>query len=208
MRKVLSEGNTQPRVALAAVADQPGSIAVGALAGLAGEITIADGEVWVARSRGGRAVVSGPALADRDHATLLTVAHVPQWTRITLADGASGAALAEAIAEAARSRGVDTSKPFPFIVEGQLTELEAHVIAGSCPIASPEGDSPWRFSLQEPMDGKLVGFYAEGMDGIMTHHGDATHAHVVFERDGKTVTGHADHAGVAPGATVRVPAGV
>lgn len=207
MREVLREGNTQPRIALTAVTARPGCIAVGALAGLGGEITIVHGNVWVARSRDGEASVSGPAPADGDRATLLTVAHVDEWVAVPIATVCGGADLATVIADAARRNGIDTSKPFPFIVEGELTELDAHVIAGSCPIANPNGDPPWRFSLSAPAEGKLVGFYAEGMDGIMTHHGDATHTHVILDRDGQTMTAHVDRVGVGDHAVVYVPAG-
>lgn len=207
MREVLQEGNTQPRISLVEVAQRPGAIGVGALAGLAGEVTVVDGNVWIARSRDGSAIISGPAVVSGDNATLLTVAHVDRWVEVPLPQGGGGAELAKSIAAAARGQGIDTSKPFPFVVDGQLTELEAHVIAGSCPIANPEGDAPWSFTLEKPTAGLLVGFYAEGQDGVMTHHGDKTHTHVVFDQDGRTVTAHADHAAVAPGAVVRVPAG-
>ena len=207
MREVLREGNTQPRISLVEVAQRPGAIGVGALAGLAGEVTVVDGNVWVARSRDGSAIISGPAVVPGDNATLLTVAYVDRWVEVPLPRGGGGAELAKSIAAAARGQGIDTSKPFPFVVDGQLTELEAHVIAGSCPIANPEGDAPWRFTLEKPTAGLLVGFYAEGQDGVMTHHGDKTHTNVVIDRDGRTVTAHADHAAVAPGAVVRVPAG-
>jgi acetolactate decarboxylase len=204
MREVLRNGQTQPRVRLADVAATPGAIAVGALAGLGGEVTMVEGEVWVARSTGDGAAVSGPECRGDDQATLLAVAHVDAWRSIPLQHGDS--ALGKRIGSTAAGAGVDTSRPFPFIVEGDLTSLEAHVIAGSCPIANPDGEEPWRFSVTTPTPGRLVGFYAEDSDGVMTHHGDVTHTHVVLKRNGRTITAHADHADVGPGAVLHLPA--
>ncbi len=48
MREVLREGNTQPRISLVEVAQRPGAIGVGALAGLGGEVTVVDANVWIA----------------------------------------------------------------------------------------------------------------------------------------------------------------
>ncbi len=205
MREVLREGNTQPRVSLQHIVAKPGAIAVGALAGLGGEITIVDGDVWVARSSGRGATVTGPDARDDDRATLLTASHVTAWDSVPLKRGAAGEALAADIAAAARAQGIDTSKPFPFVIDGDITELDAHVIAGSCPIANPEGEAPWKFSLQSPERGQLVGFYAEDSEGELTHHGSLTHTHVVLPRPDGILTAHADHAGVAAGAVLRLP---
>jgi acetolactate decarboxylase len=206
MRDVLRNGNTQARVNLSDVIATPGGVAVGALAGLGGEITIVDGEVWVARSTGSGAKMSGPDVQGGDCATLLTVSHVDAWVEVPLPQGGAGAGLATAIAAAAKRQGLDTAQPFPFVIEGELTELDAHVIAGSCPIANPDGEAPWKFSLSSPTTGRLVGFYAEDSEGVMTHHGSLTHTHVVLPRNGSMVTAHADHAAVAPGAMLRIPA--
>ncbi len=204
IRDVLRNGNTQARVRLVDVTAEPGAIAVGALAGLGGEVTIVNGDVWVARSTGDDADVSGPDGKSGDQATLLAVAHVNEWISVPLGEG--GGSFGERIGRAAAGAGVDTSKPFPFIVEGDITVLEAHVIAGSCPIANPDGEQPWRFEVSSPTRGQLVGFYAEDSEGVMTHHGDPTHTHVVMDRNGQTVTAHADRADVAAGAVLHLPA--
>ncbi len=204
MREVLRNGHTQPRIRLGDVTAKPGAIGVGALAGLAGEVTIVNGEVWVARSSGDGASVTGPDCRPDDYATLLAVAHVDAWTSVPLGD--AGGTLGARVGRAASGAGVDTSQPFPFIVEGDITELEAHVIAGSCPIANPDGELPWRFSVSSPTRGRLVGFYAEDSEGVMTHHGDLTHTHVIMDRHGERITAHADHVDVASGAVLHVPA--
>ena len=82
MREVLREGRTQSRVALEDVTSRSGAVAVGALAGLGGEITIVDGETWIARSVDGVPEVTGPGPESSDDATVLTASHVDDWIEI------------------------------------------------------------------------------------------------------------------------------
>ena len=61
------------------------------------------------------------------------------------------------------------------------------VIAGACPIANPDGPSPWRFAGPAE-ELSLFGFYVEGAAGVFTHHDRSSHLHAVA--DGRT--GHLD----------------
>ena len=53
--------------------------------------------------------------------------------------------------------------------------------------------------------GTLIGFYATGREGEMTHHGTRTHIHAVLVHKGRTITGHVERVSVAAGAALRVP---
>jgi acetolactate decarboxylase len=205
MREVLREGRTQPRIALQDVTRESGAIAVGALAGLGGEITIVNGETWVARSTGGGVEVTGPNTSLDDQATLLTASHVASWIDVPLPAGGEGRRLEEMVAEVATEHGIDATKPFPFIIDGQFIELDIHVIAGSCPIANPNGEPPWRYAASTPIEGLLVGFHARDQAGVMTHHGSNVHFHALIGDQDEIVTGHVDRVVVAPGAVLRLP---
>ena len=205
MREVLREGHTQPRIALRDVTGKPGAIAVGALAGLGGEITIVYGETWVARSIDGNANVTGPTTSPHDQATLLTASHVDSWIDIPLPDGATAAQLAKMVSDTASNHGLNSTNPFPFIIEGDFRELELHVIAGSCPIANPNGEQPWRYTSTTPIHGLLVGFHAQDQEGVMTHHSSNVHMHALIPGGDDTLTGHVDHVIVEPGGILRIP---
>jgi acetolactate decarboxylase len=209
MREALREGRSEPRIGVARVAADHHAVAVGALAGLAGEITIFDGQTWVTRKAAGGVESSGPAADASDQATLLTVASVESWITIDLPGAVPPDRLEGVVESCARERGLDTSKPFPFVVEGTLTGLDAHVIAGYCPESNPPPDrQPWRPALPAPpapTRATLVGFFAPNQEGVMTHHGTSLHMHAVFSLDGVTVTAHADSAALAPGARLRLP---
>ena len=59
------------------------------------------------------------------------------------------------------ARGFDLRTPTPIRVQIESGQIGIHVIAGSCPIANPEGPSPWRY--EGPVDrGELVGVFVVG----------------------------------------------
>lgn len=208
MREVMRDGHTEARVRPADAVARPHAVGVGALEGLAGEVTIVDGDVWVARVEDGDVRVTGPAPADGDRATLLTLAHVARWQSVTIDRDAEGGDVEAIIERAAGERGIDTSDPFPFIIEGAAEGVDLHVINGYCPIATDPATidaEPWRLSISTPTDMLVVGFFAPDAAGVMTHHGTSIHAHAVLSLDGETITGHVDRVDVAPGMTLRLP---
>ena len=200
MHEVLGEGHTQGRVQLRDAVRDSESIGVGALADLRGEVTILDGHSWIARGE--------PSAIEsvNEQATLLAVAHVPRWTQTSIASELSSDQLDSFIRQTARSEGIDTDNPFPFVIEGRL-DVVAHVASGACPHAGNASQPahverpPFQFTNEV---GWLVGFYAERGEGSLTHHGSRTHVHVLLKGD-QPRTGHVDSVTVAAGAVIRLP---
>lgn len=63
------------------------------------------------------------------------------------------------------------------------------------------------FELTIPRaDATLVGTYAAGAAGDVTHMGSDTHVHIIVEHEGRTLTGHAESIGVVAGSKLRIPA--
>ncbi len=208
MRQVMREGQTEPRIRLTDAVAVPHAYGVGALEGLTGEVTIVDGSVWVARVAHAGVDMSGPAPAAQDQATLLTLAHIARWESVPLTTTIEGAALESYIKAAARDMGIDTSKPFPFVIEGDAIRVDLHVINGYCPSAVDPATmdaQPWVWSSPAPGRAVIVGFYAPDAAGVMTHHGTAVHMHAVVDIDGRTVAGHVDEAAAGAGAVLRLP---
>jgi len=181
MREVLRQGKSEGRVALANIAT-PHTIGVGALEGLAGEVTIVDGRVLVASATIGNDDANGVPLVrdatDTDRAALLVLADVPAWKEIELGVCGSYEELERAIAAQLQLRQVDLTDPTPIRVRGIAQQVDFHVIAGSCPIADPAGPAPWRHSCRSETV-ELIGFYVEGAAGRLTHHTHSSHLHVV-----------------------------
>jgi hypothetical protein len=204
MREVLREGRRQGRVELAQALG-PSSVAVGALADLAGEITVDRGVLHLAEVVDAAVPDGARARAARpdEQAALLLCADVPAWSEHALPAAADLDALEEAVREAALRQSLDVRRPFPFRIEGRALRLELHVVDGSCPIAHPDGPPPWRY-LGLDVDAVWIGFHAQDAAGELTHHGRRTHTHALVE--GGATGGHVDDVRLASGARLFLPA--
>lgn len=197
MREVLRGGRTEARAALAEVA-QPGTYAVGALAGLDGEFVVDDGAAWVAVD--GPAAQAAPAGAQ---ATLLTAAVVTGFATRRFEAPTSLLDLENMLAGIAAARGTPKG-PLPFVVEGRGA-VQLHVVRGACPHGEPvPGKEPARVDLADvPL--RAIGFFVDGQEGVMTHMGTALHVHAfATPADGRRVLGHVDDVTFAAGAVLRV----
>ena len=205
LRSVLRDGETQGRVALTQAA-RPGTYGLGAIAGLHGELLVADGVVWVSCATAPDAVEPARPPIAGEQATLLALATVAEWETSELRDISDVTALERAVRAAAEAAGLDPTQPFPFVVDGTVTALDLHVLNGACPFASPAPPperAPYRSEL-ERTDVMLVGFHAEGMAGKLTHHGSSSHIHVLTGGS-PAVVGHVDDLQLLDGAQLRVP---
>jgi len=205
MRPVMRDGQTQARVQLCEVVKRPHAYGVGAVEGLDGEIVIDDGRCWVARVRGQSLAVDRAA---DSHATLLIVSHVPAWTTSIIERPLPAESVDGYVRGAAERAGVDTTKPFPFVIEGEFHDVTAHVVNGYCPMDRPpqsvkRDNQPFRIS-EKSIRGKLIGFYAPDSASRLTHHGTESHIHVLVET-APPLMGHVEQASVADGATLRLP---
>jgi len=203
LREALREGHTEGRVALAEAAD-PRTVGIGFLPELAGELTVDGGRAWLAEVTDAASpdglTVRGPRPGEQ--ATVLVLSRVDAWSEDRLEAVADFAELEELVRATARVRGFDVTRPFPFRVTGRAAELHLHVLDHSCPIAAPDGPPPWRHTgTDEPV--VLVGFYAEGSGGVLTHHGERSHVHALV--DGGRLAGHADGVRLEPGAVLFLP---
>lgn len=205
MRPVMREGQTQARVQLSEVIKRPHVYGVGAVEGLDGEIVIDNGRCWVARVIGPSLVVSP---APDSPATLLIVSHVPAWTPVFIDHPLLAESVDGYVRAAAERAGIDTTKPFPFVIEGEFADVLAHVVNGYCPKERPapsvERDhQPFQIS-RKSIRGKLIGFYAADSAGRLTHHGTETHIHLLVEPP-NALAGHVETISIASGATLRIP---
>lgn len=204
MQEVLGKGQTQGRVALADLR-QSGTYAVGAVAALAGEITIVDGQVWVAAAHDGTAHCKTLESGDATEATLLVAAQVPSWSHHSITADVPATEVDGYLRKIAAAAGLDITKPFPFVIEGRIADVQAHVVNGMCPMrATPTSEqAPVRLHFARPI-GTVVGIFAEGRGGVLTHHGASTHMHVVVPGD-TTHMGHVESVALVAGSTLLLP---
>jgi|GEM_PF-375108 len=207
LREVMHGGGQEAVVAVSEVA-RPHVWGVGALAGLRGEVTLVDGQVWLSRGdgRGGvRVERSAGGAAPAVGAALLTVATVERWQRVALTRDVEDGALDAEVERLARDAGLDVERPFPLVVEGELQSVHWHVLDPSRPPAGgAHGHAGAVSGVLPQVRGRLVGFFSRHHAGVFTHHDRATHLHLVTG-DG-AVMGHADRAGWRAGASLLLPA--
>ncbi|MFT7671436.1 MAG: alpha-acetolactate decarboxylase [Planctomycetota bacterium] len=203
LREVLREGETEGRVQLERVV-QKGTWGVGALEGLEGEITIIDGATSLAIVEGGE--LTHRELAESDEATLLVIANVEEWSEQILPEVQTLSDLEFVLEAAIRESDFHTSEgPVPLRIEGRFDYVAVHVMDHSCPIANPDGPPPWRWSGAQAT-GTIVGVYARGQGGVLTHHGQSVHLHAVLQTaDGQYLSGHLDEVALGAGVRLSLP---
>ncbi len=218
MHEAIGQQQHQGRVLLQEIVKTPGFFGVGALERLEGEITIVGGKItitgvdakgelqpWEAKSP--------DRSAGDQQATMLVGSYVKSWTEHPLEQAVEADNLDRFIGQTAEKAGLDSSQPFMFTLQGELTDLRFHVINGACPMHArlkkrelPENLRPYEGELGK-ISATLVGVFAKDAVGNLTHPGTSTHMHVLMTdpASGKVITGHVEQVGVRAGAVLRFP---
>ena len=209
LRAMLHEGKTDAAVSLSTVLPDPDLFALGALAGLAGEVTVLGGTAYLTYPQGTDQARTEMAASSDAGAALLVAARVPDWRTVRMSSGTSFAELDEAIAKLAESVGWGADARYPFLMEGEFEALRFHVIDGTRLPAGggAHGDhATASVQLERPRAAaRVLGFYSPRDEGIITHMGSRTHLHCVLEEP--LASGHVDHLVVPAGTAVRFPVG-
>lgn len=200
LREVLREGRSEGRVRVSDVTTRE-TVGIGLGVGLAEELVIIGGEFWSGRSEqaGAWSVQHGPT--SDSQATFLVAANVSQWRAIEIEHAVEGGDFERWLEDVGAKHGLGAT--WPFVIEGCLAELEAHVLRGACPLADPSSPAPTRPPWTSAA-GRLVGFFALGGDGRITHHGQRTHVHVIVDMP-EPFVGHVDAVRLPAGAVLHVP---
>ncbi len=200
-------GMTDAIVQLADVV-RPGVYGLGALAGLAGEVTILDGEVVLARANGGLSVVSRTH-SPKDGAALLVSAQVPRWRTFEIAADVSPDGVEALVEDLAAKAGLDTTRPFPFLIVGRLGPVQWHVVDPTNQNETRPGLTGCQAHAASGVRGEFegggtaIGFYSTNHGGVFTPPDRRVHVH--FAADGEDVSGHVDALAVPRGAVVHLP---
>jgi alpha-acetolactate decarboxylase len=207
-RALVHEGNVSEKVRLAKILEEPHAYAVGALTSLAGEVTIVDGKLWLAYpGRPGQKGRVERSAGPNAGATLLVATHVPRWRPVTLERAVGAGDLDATVERLARRVGLTGEHPFAFLIEGDLRELQWHVVDGS-KVAGASGSHEEHMKLMDRSSAKrargtLVGFFSKRHHGVFTHAGSNTHVHVVLPE--LNASGHLDAVSLPKGTVIQFP---
>jgi acetolactate decarboxylase len=200
------------KIELQPLADLPHLYAVGPLENLQGEVTIWDGKPLISK------VIDGQVKVDSNlagKACFLVYGQAQSWKTSLLTPASSSSSLVTAaevdqiVKEAATKYGINTDKPFPFLIEGVAKTARYHVMnrtESSPPTPGSESHerAKVRFTLQDtPVN--LLGFYSEHHQAIFTHHSSFVHMHVKTADD--KIAGHLEAIELEPGARLLLPNG-
>jgi acetolactate decarboxylase len=203
--RMIMQRNYLAVVALKDAAAGRATDAVGAVSGLRGEISMIEGRLIV--SYGADCGAECPAAAT-ETATLLATGAVRNWRAVPIDQDLDAKATETFIREQAKANGLDENKPFPFRINGAITDFVMHVNAAPNPRFKGHGSfdemAVTGLAKGPRLAGSVVGFYAPPpLQGVITHMGDFFHSHYVDEQ--RTTTAHLDTFGIAAGSTLMLP---
>lgn len=203
-KKMMHSKNVDGVVSLKKALGLPHIYAVGATAGGTGEITVIDNKTWL--DYGADGLGNAIPEASDEMAVLLVRAQVDEWLDVTVPQDMNFSEMNTFIIDQAQSNTINTSEPFPFLLEGNFYDLDWHVING---LKSSEGGHKKGGIFKKEREhrnkttGTVIGFYSAASQGVYTHPGESWHLHIVFEKEEKA--GHIDAISVRQGTLLQLP---
>jgi len=187
--KTIMSGDISAKISLDSLSDKKNLYALGAIENLKGEIQIFDGEASNSSVIDKVLEINNSFKAE---AALFVYAQVNEWTSFQI-QSKTMSDLEHEILEIAKTNGIDSESPFPFLLEGQASSIHWHVINWK------DGDTIHSHvkHKQSGLNGTLthktvqiIGFYSLKHKGIFTHHTSNMHMH--FKLNDNSVAGHVD----------------
>ncbi|MCB0737599.1 MAG: decarboxylase [Bacteroidetes bacterium] len=182
--------------------------ALGALENLKGEILFYDSKVFISVFMPGEEKsLIRVSNTRQNKAALLVGAQVNNWSTTEIpAEIKSYEQLESFVESAAFENGVDTSAPFPFLLEGTMDTLGWHIINW------PENDSVHTHQKHQTSGAhdwhtkyecQILGFYSKHHHAVFTHH--TTNMHMHFKNTTGSLAGHVDKLALGEGTILKLP---
>lgn len=171
--------------------------ALGAIEGLAGEISVVDGVSLTTR-------IENDSIINEStydvNATLLVYTQVDRFRTVNVNEELSLNALEEFLGDVSESR--ELANPFAFRIKGTASKIRWHIVEGSSNSHDHATTSYNR--SQNEVEVELLGFYSDHHQGVFTHHGSNTHIHLVNLKTG--MTAHVDDVTIKANSKLLIPA--
>lgn len=189
LRNIMS-GNIEPVISLDTLSSLKNLYALGAVDNLKGEI-----QIFESKPINSFVVDSSLQYSDTYNlkASLLVYAEVEEWVSFPIKNIKTKKDLEELIYELASSNGINTEKPFPFLLEGRIASLDWHVInwknGDKIHNHKKHKESGLNGTLKDSKV-QVIGFYSTKHKAVFTHH--TTNMHMHFKTDDNAFAGHID----------------
>ena len=201
MRRMFTARDIGPNVDLAEVNKDPHLYALGPLAGLKGEVTVSDGQVFVSKANGKKPIVT---IEPHVKSVFLVYASVPAWRSVDIPESVRTEKDLATFVKSQLPRNTRSA----FRVEGNALTARYHIqnYKGSAKALTHEAHDAAKVFLEinnAPVE--LVGFFTnrEGDGGSFVHMGQTTHVHIL-SKDRKQM-GHLESIKLGPGARLLLP---
>lgn len=204
LREIMHQGDLSSRIELNTLSNRKHLYALGAVDGLKGEIVIWDSSPYIAHVRDSNLTVRNDW---NTGAALLVHAEVPKWKEVELnAPIADLSSLERIIARKAVAAGIDTNHAFPFLLKGQMSSVDWHVINW------PEGDTVHSHAKHiasglhgtaTDLPAAILGFFSHHHKAVFTHHSRLVHLHLLS--DNRALAGHVDGLKARSGLRLYIP---
>ncbi len=202
--KDIMSGKLDSNIRLDELKEIPNLYALGAMAGLKGEIQIFNSQPVNSR-------VTPEMLAlDKNftaNAALLVYTQVPEWQEISIPKAILTLKQFENFLEyTAVKAGVDTSQPFPFMIEGYVRKINWHIVDWDANNTNHSREAHIQSGLNGIVveeDVEILGFYSKDHKGIYTHHDANWHMH--FNAKNQKIAGHLDDLILGEYMTLKLP---
>jgi acetolactate decarboxylase len=209
LRDLTETGRIGPSVWLSTLKDDPALVGLGSLSELRGEVLIVGGKVWLGYPTGPEGSYARELGVSDETAAFLVTASVPAWRTLSLARDVRFEALEAGLEQLGRDAGIDGEKPFPFVIEGTLNQLEFNVVNGrgfeaGQPIPRVVLMAAATRAAIDSTEGTIVGFFGKRGSESFAHPGTLVHMHVLLPEENQVA--HVDHVDLPAGVTVRIPA--
>lgn len=191
---------------LAPLESLPHLYAVGPLENLEGEITIWNGKPLISRIKNHALQVDNELTGK---ACFLVYGQVRAWKKVRLSAPLDMSEIDHVVKQAATKYDINTSRPFPFLIEGSARYGRYHVMNRTDtapPSPGPASHNAAKVSLSiknAPVE--LLGFYSEHHQGIFTHHSSFVHLHI--KTPDNQIAGHLEELELERGSTLLLPKG-
>ena len=192
------------KIDLSEFKNTPNFYALGAVENLKGEIQIFNSQPFITSIE--KNSLKFDATFTKK-ASLLVYASVEEWESILIPNNiVSYEHLENFIEKIADEKGINTDKPFPFLLEGLISSFDWHVINWR------DGDSIHTHKKHKStgMHGtinnravEMLGFYSNAHHAIFTHQNTKMHIHV--KTAGNGVAGHVDGLFLENGMILKLP---
>ncbi|KAA3623189.1 MAG: decarboxylase [Flavobacterium sp.] len=203
LQEIMS-GKLDASISLKELQEIPNLYALGAAEGLKGEIQIFNSKPYVSSVTPEQLVVENDFSSK---AALLVYAQVPEWQEVSIPKAILTLKQFEDFLEySALKAEIDTSKPFPFMIEGHIRKINWHVVNWNENNVNHSREAHMASGLNGIVveeNVEIIGFYSKDHKGVYTHHNANWHMH--FRAKDQNLAGHLDDLLLGEYMTLKLP---